>query len=154
MTTVPFRTPAPTEWSTPWQVLADSTRTGGQLVVGEARLPPHTSGPSLHVHTREDESAYVVEGTLTVAVGEEMFEATPGEFVWLPRNVPHTFANRSSTPVRVVGAIVPGGLEGMFAEQAEYFASLTGPPDEAAIAEIGARYGVTVVGPALDAGAP
>lgn len=53
----------------------------------------------------------------------------------------------------MIGAIVPGGVEGMFAEQAEYFASLTGPPDEAVIAEIGARYGVTVVGPPLDASA-
>lgn len=154
MTTAPFRTRAPQDWSVPWQVLADGEATGGQLVLGEARLPAHTSGPNLHVHTREDESAYIIEGVLTVVVGEERFEATSGEFIWLPRGVPHTFANRSSDPVRVIGAIVPGGLEGMFMEQAEYFASLTGPPDEAILAEIGARYGLSVVGPPLDVGGP
>ncbi|MBW3579325.1 MAG: hypothetical protein KY462_16630 [Actinobacteria bacterium] len=43
-----------------------------------------------------------------------------------------------------------GGLEGMFAKQAEYFASVTGPPDESRIDEIGARWGVARVGPSLE----
>ena len=36
-----------------WQVLTGSDRTGGSLIFGEARLPPRSSGPGLHVHTRE-----------------------------------------------------------------------------------------------------
>lgn len=148
--TTPFRAAADPSFGAPWQVLATGKQTGGLLVFGEARLPPRTPGPSFHQHAREDESVYVIEGTLTVKVGEDPFELGAGGFAWLPRRVPHAFANRSDDPVRVVGVIVPAGLEGMFTEQAAYFASLAGPPDEEAIAEIGARYGVTIVGPPLD----
>jgi len=134
----------------PWRVLAAGDRTDGQVIFGEALLPPMTPGPSLHVHTREDEAAYVIDGVLTVQIGDRRLDAGPGTLVWLPRNEPHTFASLSSgTPVRVFGITTPAGLEGMFREQARYFAGLEGPPDEAHIAEIGRRYGVTVVGPGL-----
>lgn len=133
----------------PWRVLAGGDRTSGQLVLGEATLGPRSPGPSLHVHTREDEAAYVIDGVLTVKVGERTFEAGPGTLVWLPRNEPHTFANLSDMPVRTFGVTTPAGLEGMFEEQEEYFSNLTGPPDQQEMAAIGARYGVTVVGPGL-----
>lgn len=133
----------------PWVVLADAAMTGGGVSFGEARLAPRTSGPSFHVHSNEDEAAYVVDGTMTFRVGDDMFEAGPGTLVWLPRGVPHTFANLSDGPAWVFGTISPAGLEGMFAEQAKYFASLAGPPDESRIEEIGARWGVTRIGPPL-----
>lgn len=110
--------------SAPWQVLASGERTGGIVSFGEAHLPPHTSGPGLHVHSREDEAIFVISGTLTFAVGERRFEAGPGTLVWLPREIPHTFANLGDEPVWTLGAITPAGLEGMFKEHAEYFASL------------------------------
>lgn len=148
--TEPFRVTR--ESDEPWVVLADGAMTGGAVSFGEARLPPRSSGPSLHVHSNEDEAAYVVGGTLTFRVGDDTFEAGPGTLVWLPRGVPHTFANRSDGPVWVFGTISPAGLEGMFAEQAEYFTSLTGPPDESRIDAIGARWGVIRKGPPLDPG--
>jgi mannose-6-phosphate isomerase-like protein (cupin superfamily) len=134
----------------PWRTRVVGADTGGLLLLGEATMPPMSAGPSLHVHTREDEAGYVVEGVLTVVLGDERFEVPAGGVAWLPRGVPHTFANLTSEPVRVVGVTVPAGLEGMFAEQGAYFASLRGEPDPAAIAEIGARYGVTVVGPPVE----
>lgn len=149
MTTQPFRSRSDPNVQTPWQVLAHGAATGGLLTFGEARIPPRSSGPSFHVHSREDESVYVVAGVLTVALGDERLEAGAGDFVWLPREVPHTFANLGTEPCVAVGAIVPGGLDAMFAEQAEYFATLTGLPDPEKIAEIGGRYGVKVVGPPL-----
>lgn len=133
----------------PWQVLAAGDKTGGTVVFGEARLPPRTSGPHLHVHSREDEAAYVIQGVMTFVVGDERFEAGPGTLVWLPRDVPHTFANLGDEPVWAFGTTTPAGLEGMFEEQAAYFASLSGPPDENVVDEIGARYGVRRVGPPL-----
>lgn len=145
----PFVVKAAESAPSPWQVLAGGALTAGAVVFGEATLPPMTAGPSLHVHTREDEAAYVLEGVLTCVVGEETIEAAAGTLVWLPREVPHTFANMTREPVRVFGVTVPAGLEEMFAEQAAYFASLDGPPDEAVVRAIGARYGVTVVGPPL-----
>jgi hypothetical protein len=50
--------------------------------------------------------------------------------VWLPRGVPHTFANLSEGSAWVFGTTTPAGLEGMFAEQTEYFAYFSGPPDD------------------------
>lgn len=147
--TRPFVAEAVTDSEAPWQVLVESTRTGGLVGVGVANMPPKTSGPPLHVHTREDEGAYVFEGELTFVVGNRRFTAGPGTFVWLPRDSPHTFANLGDEPVRAVGVIVPGGLENMFAEQAEYFHSLEGPPDPDAIAAIGDRYGVRGLGPGI-----
>ncbi len=89
---------------------------------------------------------------MTFQIGEETLEAGPGTLVWLPREVPHTFANLGDEPVWAFGTTTPAGLEGMFEEQAAYFASLSGPPDEAVIDEIGARYGVRRVGPPLSRG--
>ena len=133
----------------PWQVLAGGDRTGGAVMFGEARLPAHTSGPGLHVHAHEDEAAFVISGTLTLQVGDRRFDATAGQLVWLPRAVPHTFANLGDQPVHVFGVTTPAGLEGMFREQAAYFAALDGPPDPDRIREIGERYGVRGLGPPL-----
>jgi len=113
----------------PWQVLAGGEHTAGTVMFGEARLPARTTGPGLHVHTREDESVFVISGVMTCVVGEKRFQAGAGELVWLPRNVPHTFANLADEAVWAFGVTTPAGLEGMFSEQAEYFATLNDPPD-------------------------
>ena len=133
----------------PWQVLAGGDRTAGSVTFGEARLPARSSGPGLHVHTREDEAAYVISGVLTFVVGDRRFEASAGELVWLPRHVPHTFANLGDEPVWAFGVTTPAGLEGMFKEQSAYFAALRGAPDPERVREIGARYGVRSLGPPL-----
>src|SRR3712207_9333124 len=74
----------------PWQVLAGGDRTAGTVVFGEARLPGRTSGPGLHVHTREDEAAYVVSGVMTFVVGDRQVPAREGELGWVARQVPPT----------------------------------------------------------------
>lgn len=135
-----------------WQVLAGGDLTAGSVMFGEALLPARTSGPGLHVHAREDEAVFIITGVMTFLVGDRRFEADEGQLVWLPREVPHTFANLGDEPVRALGVTTPAGLEGMFAEQAAYFAGLQGPPDPARIREIGDRYGVRALGPPLDAG--
>lgn len=138
----------------PWQVLAGGDRTAGSVLFGEARLPPRTSGPGLHVHSREDEAVYVVSGVLTLVVGDERLRAAAGDLVWLPRGLPHTFANLDDEPVHAFGVTTPAGLEGMFAEQGAYFASLDGPPDPERVREIGDRYGVRALGPPLTSDRP
>jgi len=134
----------------PWQILATGEQTGHVASFGEARLAPHTAGPGLHVHSREDEAVFVISGTMTFVVGERRFESGPGSLVWLPREVPHVFANLGEDPVWAFGTITPSGLEGMFKEQAEYFAGLQGPPDQDMMRAIGDKYGVRSLGPPLD----
>jgi mannose-6-phosphate isomerase-like protein (cupin superfamily) len=135
----------------PFQLLADSEATAGQFLFGEARMDPGSPCPSLHIHTHEYESFYVVEGVLTVEVGDQRLELKGGDYVVLPPGVPHRFANLSDAPVRVIGAMAPTNIEKMFAEEEAFFASLDGPPYEADIAKITEPYGVTIVGPPLTA---
>lgn len=136
-------------------VKADSSDTAGLVTVSEGALGPWESGPPLHLHTRQDEALYVVEGTLLVQIGEDRHELTAGTFAWVPRHTPHTFANAAGTDVRAINISVPGGLEGLFAEQGEYFAHLQGAPDLAELGRIGARHGSRLLGaPIIAIGSP
>jgi quercetin dioxygenase-like cupin family protein len=136
-------------------VKADSSDTAGLLAVCEGTLAPWESGPPMHLHTRQDEALYVVEGTLLVQIGEDRHELPAGTFAWIPRDTPHTFANAGNTTVRAINVSVPGGLEGLFAEQGEYFAHLRGAPDPAELSRMGARYGSRLLGAPIAAiGAP
>ena len=134
-------------------IKAGAADTGGLLTVSEGIVPPGRPGPPLHIHEDTDECFYVVEGQLLVQIGEERHELGPGSFAWLPRQIPHTYANVSARPVRALGIAVPGGMEEFFAEQTAYFAQLQGPPDAAEIAAISARHGSRAVGPPISADA-
>jgi hypothetical protein len=149
MTLLPFVVSADRSRPAPWQVLAGGDRTGGLVTFGEARVPARSGGPARHVHSREDEAIYVIEGVLTVEVGPDRYEAGPGTLTWLPRTVPHAFANLGEQSVWAFGIITPSGLEGMFSEIGAYLEGLQGPPDERVIADINARYGVTPAGPPI-----
>ena len=133
-------------------VKADSGDTAGLLAVFEGRLAPGQPGPPLHLHTREDEALYVLEGTVLLQIGEDRRELAAGAFAWIPRDTPHTFANAAATAVRMMNISVPGGLERLFADQSEYFAHLRGAPDLAELGRIGARYGGRLLGPPITAG--
>ena len=140
--TQPFLVTGEEQRRDPWRVVAGGERTGGLVTIGDARIPARTAGPAWHIHSREDEAIYVTSGVLTVEVGGQRHQAGRGSLVWLPRGVPHTFANLSDEPVWTVGVITPSGLEEMFAEIAAYLAGLTGPPDQQTIIAINAKYGV------------
>ena len=131
-------------------IKAGAADTGGAMTAMEGVLAPWASGPPLHVHNREDECMYVVEGQLLVQIGEELHTLGAGSFAWLPRGTPHTFANAGPSPVRMFGVIVPGGIEEFFAAQSAYLASMPGPPDLAELARLAAGRG-SVLGPPISA---
>ena len=60
----------------------DTGQTGGLASLAEVRLPPLTAGPNLHVHSREDELFFVLDGAMTVQVGDQLQEITAGGLVW------------------------------------------------------------------------
>src|ERR1700736_5820765 len=91
-------------------VLATAEPTDGPLGLIEVVVPPGFS-PPLHVHSREDEPMYVIEGRVTYQVGDRRFEAGPGSFVFLPRGIPHTFVIEGDTPARMLVLCTPGGFE-------------------------------------------
>jgi quercetin dioxygenase-like cupin family protein len=109
-------------------------------------------GPPLHVHSREDEGLYVLEGRIRVRQGQDEFVAGPGTWVWGPRGVPHAFKVESEG-ARVLVIVTPGGFERMFEEGGIPAGESAEPPvqeydPEAAVA-ISRRFGFEVVGPQL-----
>src|SRR5436309_1513423 len=80
---------------------ATAETTGGAFGLVEA-VGPAGSSPPLHVHTREDEAFWLLEGTVTVRCGDRMFTAEPGSFTFLPRGVPHTFVVEADAPARLL----------------------------------------------------
>jgi len=131
-------------------IKAGAADTGGLLTVADGVLGPRTAGPTLHVHYESDECFYVVQGRLLIQVGDERHELGAGCFAWLPRQVPHTFANISDSPVHVVGMVVPGGIEEFFAAQGAYFAQLQGQKDPEQLAAIWDQYPGRTIGPPID----
>jgi quercetin dioxygenase-like cupin family protein len=107
-----------------------------ELGVVEARITPGDE-PPLHVHSREDEWFYLLDGEVTFYVGDENYRGTPGMFVSFPRGIPHTFTVESPS-ARFLVINTPGGFEQMFK-----LAPTT--PDEA-VAALN-QYGMEVVGP-------
>ena len=117
-------------------IKAGAADTGGLFTFCDGVVPARTQGPALHVHYETDECFYVIDGHLLVQVHKERHDLGPGCFAWLPRRVPHTYANVSDSPVRAVSMHVPGGIEEFFAKQGAYFAQLQGPPDPEQLAAI------------------
>jgi quercetin dioxygenase-like cupin family protein len=92
--------------------LAEKKDTNGAFFLVEAMLAPGTEPPP-HLHTREDELFYVLEGEFDVYVGKEAFEVEAGECVFLPRFKPHAFVIRSPR-LHVLALFTPAGLEEAF----------------------------------------
>jgi quercetin dioxygenase-like cupin family protein len=117
------------------EVKASGRSTGGSLTVIEFTVD---EGPPKHTHTREDESIYVFTGALQVECGEDTFEAGPGSFVFLPRNLAHTFRSIGA-PATALLIVTPGGLDEYFAE---LHAALAGGGGRAEIALVQEKYGI------------
>jgi quercetin dioxygenase-like cupin family protein len=98
------------------RVLLRSEESGGELSVIETSPAPGV-GPPFHKHDF-DETFYVLEGELTFRVPDEFLMAGPGELVFAPRGVPHTFANLSDDPARQLIVCAPAGFERYFARMA------------------------------------
>lgn len=124
--------------------------TDGACTLVEETTPPQ-GGPPPHIHSREDEVFYVLEGELEFLVGERTIPATAGDVFHGPRGVPHTFKNVGAAPSRVLVAITPAGLEGFWEEVGEPATDLSsppsGPPDIEKILSTAKKYGVEILPP-------
>jgi mannose-6-phosphate isomerase-like protein (cupin superfamily) len=133
-------------------VKATAQSTGGAFGLVESLIAPGFS-PPLHVHHREDESFWVLEGELTMRCGERTFRAAAGAFVFLPRGVPHTFVVESETPARMLTLLTPGGGEGVFIDAgrpAEHEGvPPAAPPDIERLKRVSAQYGAEIIGPPM-----
>ncbi len=132
-------------------VKSSAETTGGAVAVIEHQAPRGAGSP-LHVHSREDEWFYVLEGELTFWVGGEVSVAPAGTFVFGPKGIPHTFIV-SSEESRFLLVTEPAGFERFMRAVGEPAARLeipppaTEPPDVAALTAAAARYGIEITGP-------
>ena len=115
--------------------LATGEQTGGAYALIETANNPHT-GVRLHVHEREDETWFVLEGEFVFQVGDQTFQARQGDYVFGPRNVPHRYANQTESVARALIMVTPAGFEGFWRESARL-----GKEPEAHEA-LGQKYGV------------
>jgi quercetin dioxygenase-like cupin family protein len=101
--------------------------TGGKYALTDSTVPPQGEVPP-HIHHREDEAFWVLEGELEVLVGEDKIGASAGSFVHLPRGVIHTYKNVGATSARFLTLMVPAGLEKFFEEVGKPGTDLSTPP--------------------------
>jgi quercetin dioxygenase-like cupin family protein len=130
--------------------LATGEDTHGQFALIEA-VSKRGNVPPPHIHHREDEAFYVMEGEVVVSVGERTIKATAGTMVFLPRDVAHSFTIESEQ-CRMLILLTPAGLERWFKEFSVPARAMKLPPaDESGYHEIQSmleaapRYGIEFV---------
>jgi mannose-6-phosphate isomerase-like protein (cupin superfamily) len=119
--------------------LIDGYEAGEQFSLVEHPMSPRALAAPLHLHTREDEYSYVLQGRMGALLGDEVVEAGAGDLVFKPRNQWHTFWNAGDEPCRILEIIAPAGFEQFFRELDALGGALKADPDE--LIALGERYG-------------
>src|SRR5947208_8417710 len=96
--------------------MIDGSEAGERFSLVEHPMSARALAAPLHLHTREDEYSYVLQGRMGALLGDDVVEAGPGDLVHKPRNQWHTFWNAGDEPCRILEIISPAGFEGFFAE--------------------------------------
>ena len=136
-----------------YRFLATGEDTDGKYALWEAIVPPG-GGPPPHVHSREEEGFYILEGEITLQVGEERIVATAGMFANMPVGTPHSFKNDTDRSAKMLISVAPAGLEKMFFEIGVPLSegSTTAPPPTKEEIEkllaVTPRYGIEIRLPA------
>jgi quercetin dioxygenase-like cupin family protein len=129
---------------------ADANQSFGLL---EIVVPPGLGSP-WHVHPEEDEWFYVLDGNLTIYVGDERIDLTTGGFAFGPKGVPHTFIGAGPNPTRALVGFSPMQFEGFLREVGQPAPArvlpppMAGPPPEIGqLVPIAKRAGFIILGP-------
>ena len=100
--------------------IASSEDTNGAFAVVElTEMPGYKT--FWHRHNNTEETFYILEGVLTVKVGDKVTEYGPGSYVLIPRATPHGQGNFSKSPIRFILTVTPGGYERRFRERIEIY---------------------------------
>jgi mannose-6-phosphate isomerase-like protein (cupin superfamily) len=122
--------------------ILDGRPSAGRFSLVEHPIIAHGMAAPLHLHTREDEYSFILEGRWGFWQDGTVAFAGPGDVVFKPRDVWHTFWNATDRPGRLLEIISPAGFDQFFAELAAQVAS--GLADAAAIAALNSDYGLQV----------
>jgi mannose-6-phosphate isomerase-like protein (cupin superfamily) len=158
VTTKPYRVAAGEGLADVWWKSGRVTVKAGGAETGHAFSQietddPRGSGPPLHVHHNEDETFYVLEGEVTMIVGDERIDLAAGDYCLGPRELPHAYIVRSER-ARMLVTASPGGVEEVFVN---FGVPVTGsePPTDAVmppldeLMRVFAGYGCEILGPPL-----
>lgn len=132
-----------------YRFLVTGFETGGSYALWEATVPPG-GGPPLHVHSREDEAFFILDGNMTFQIEDKTITAPTGTFVNLPSGVRHAFKNQSKAIARMLIAVAPAGLEKMFEETGTALPDLNTPippvnaHDIQKLLAVAPRYGIEI----------
>ena len=149
MATLPQATTAQQYWFFGMlaEIKASAADTGGQYTLVEMTAPAGLQTP-LHVHYREDEGFYVLEGSITIEVGEETVEVGAGQHAYGPRDIPHRFTV-GPDGARMIWVLAPSGFEDFIADVSVPAETATIPPASvlppADAAEIVRRHGMELL---------
>jgi len=106
--------------------LVTGEESGGSYFTLEVSVGPG-NGPPPHIHHREEEQFYILEGELTFQVGAQTVQASQGDFVHIPRDTVHAFKN-GPTPAKLLSTLSPAGIEQFFQEVGEPVEDRSAPP--------------------------
>jgi mannose-6-phosphate isomerase-like protein (cupin superfamily) len=121
---------------------ATAADTGGAYSLGVETTPP-AGGFPLHVHHREDEAMYILEGEYEIHCGDDVIRATPGTFVFLPRDTPNRYRNCGESPGKFLYITSPGGFEAVVAETSALMSQRE--PDMEKVQAAGLRHGIEFI---------
>jgi len=100
-----------------------------------------------HMHHREDESFYVIEGEVAFILNGAWKRVGPGAFIYGPREIPHGFKIVGNTPARMLILSTPAGFESFVLELARPLDEPPAPPDMPKLIAAAARAGIDILGP-------
>jgi quercetin dioxygenase-like cupin family protein len=130
-----------------YTILTSGDETGGTHALIHAEVPPR-GGPPPHVHRREDEAFYVLEGELVFHADGRDISATAGTWITLPKGSRHYFKNVGPAPAKMLILVSPAGLEKFFEEigtPATDPSATPPPPDIPRLLAVAPRYGIEIV---------
>lgn len=124
--------------------------TGGQFCWVDELLPVGSETP-YHLHHKEDETFYMIEGEATFVLDGRSVRAAAGDIVFLPKKIPHGFRVTGDRPARLINLVSPSGFEQLFIEAGEPAATTELPnpsvPDISKVMEACMKLGVEILGP-------
>jgi quercetin dioxygenase-like cupin family protein len=109
------------------EIKVTAEQTGGLLSVIQITEAPNAAGP-LHVHHREDEGFWILDGDVTFEVGDVTIEASAGDFAFGPRGIPHRYTV-GDAGCRMLFVMTPGGFENLVRDMSVPAESRTLPPE-------------------------
>jgi quercetin dioxygenase-like cupin family protein len=112
----------------------------GRFSVVEHPIDPRGLAAPVHRHSREDEFSFVLEGRWGFQLAADVVYAEPGDLVYKPRDVWHTFWNATDRPARLLEIISPAGFEQLFVELTDLLK--TDPDNVEALEALGSKYGI------------